>query len=48
MSFCFRFAKARTAERYEGEKVIKNDILGHMIARGMSQQEAESETILAT
>lgn len=41
------FARDRTKERFGDSKIVNTDILGGMVARGMSMEEAESESLLA-
>ena len=42
-----RFARDRTKERYGEDKIVRNDILGSMVRRGLSLAEAEAEGLLA-
>ena len=42
-----RFARDRTRERYGENKIVGNDMLGSMVRRGLSLDEAEAEGLFA-
>ncbi|KAL8790234.1 MAG: hypothetical protein Q9195_006457 [Heterodermia aff. obscurata] len=43
----FGFARDRTRERYGANKIVRRDILGSMVQRGLSFSEAEAEGLFA-
>ncbi|KAL9612066.1 MAG: hypothetical protein Q9167_003326 [Letrouitia subvulpina] len=47
LGYIYGFARDRTKERFTENKFVNTDILGGMVARGMSLEEAESESLLA-
>jgi hypothetical protein len=42
----FSIAKEVVAERYGSEKITKPDMLGSFVAHGLSQKDAESESLV--
>jgi hypothetical protein len=42
----FRLAKQVAAERYGPDKKVNDDMLGSFVRHGLTQKEAESETLL--
>ncbi|KAL9036351.1 MAG: hypothetical protein Q9214_006176 [Letrouitia sp. 1 TL-2023] len=47
LGYIYGFARDRTKERFGENKIVNTDILGGMVTRGMSMEEAESESLLA-
>ena len=41
-----RIAKNVVGKRFGPDKIVRQDMLGSFIAHGLTQQEAESETVL--
>ena len=47
LTFKPSFARDRARERYGENKIIRNDVLGSMVRRGLSLDEAEAEGLFA-
>lgn len=45
LTLWYSFAKERVDERFGEKPIVRHDMLGSFISRGLSQEELESETL---